>query len=233
MKIYLFILSLLMIAFISGCVSINSLQSGRTIDKGNLEIAGSLTSGEFTPNSPSLKSAIDYVQYDYVPVFEATAKYGLYDNFDLALKLNTAGFVMGQVKYQFLGSKKTLFAGSVGADFGAFPVWTIFGVIDTYISVPLYISFHPKDDICLYITPRYSYSSLNFFDQTNDSLNGTSEYLSYGAFSYGLIIGKKNKLMIEVTHSQNNGFKPTQVAIGFSSTFDMKNKKWYKRYFGE
>lgn len=222
-----------MLGLTSSCVSINSLQSGRTIDKGNLEIVGSLASGEFTPNSPSLKEAIDYVQYDYVPVFEATAKYGLCENLDLALKLNTAGFVMGQVKYQFFGTKKTLFAVSVGADFGAFPVWTMFGVIDTYISVPLYLSFHPKDDFCLFLTPRYSYSSLKYFDQTNDSLNGTSKYSNYFAFSYGMVIGKKNKLMIEITHSQNNGFKPTQIAIGFSSTFDMKNKRWYKKYFGE
>src|SRR5450759_1560585 len=127
MKILLFIM-FLCLAFLSSCVSINSLQSGRTIDKGNLEIAGGLTTGEYNPNSLGLEEDDDY-NYDYLPIFEFGAKYGIFENFDLALKFNTAGFVLGQVKYQFLGTKKTLFAGSVGADFGSFPVWAMFSVI--------------------------------------------------------------------------------------------------------
>lgn len=229
----LFFSIFLSLAFLSSCVSINSLQSGRTIDKGNLEIAGGLTSGEYNPNSPILKEVTDYVNYNYVPILEASAKYGITENLDFAFKINTTGFMMGQVKYQFLGTKKTLFAGSVGADFGVFPLWVIYGLLDSYVSVPLYLSFHPMDDFCLYVTPRYSYSSLSFFHHESDTLDNSSECLSYAAFSYGMVIGKKNKLKIEITHSQNNGFKPTQVAIGFSSTFDMKNKKWYKKYFGE
>lgn len=231
MKILLFIM-FLCLAFLSSCVSINSLQSGRTIDKGNLEIAGGLTSGEYTPNSLGLEEDDDY-NYDYVPMLEFGAKYGISENFDLALKFNTAGFVMGQIKYQFLGNKSSLFAAGIGADFGSFPVWALFSVMDSYISVSLYLSIHPTEDICLYVTPRYSYSSIIFFNADGDSLVSPAEPLSYFAFSYGMVIGKKNKLKIEITHSQNNGFKPTQIAIGFSSTFDMKNKKWYKKYFGE
>lgn len=88
MKIFLSIVSAFMFAFISGCVSINSLQSGRTIDKGSLEIAGGLTNGEYNPNSLGLDEKDDYFYYDYVPILEASAKYGLTENFDLALRLN-------------------------------------------------------------------------------------------------------------------------------------------------
>lgn len=229
MKSFISIALVFFVISLSGCVSLNSLQSGRTLGKGNANLESSLTIGKYAQNSAGLQEG----DYDNVPMVEVGAKYGISENLDLSLRLNSASLLTGQIKYQFIGDKASMFATSIGADASIFTLLGIIHFQDYYLSVPLYLSIHPSDKFCIYLTPRYSFSSFYEFEQDKDSVYKPAQNLTYGSFSYGIMIGKKNKFIFEITHSQNRYFEPTQVSFGFTSTFDMKNTKLYKSLYGK
>lgn len=220
MKIYLFLSLGFLLLFTTACVNTNSLQSGRTLGKGEGESIVSFAEGAWSHNSQGFEDGLG----NYIPMVEVGSNYGVAENLDLAYRLNSVGFLSGQIKFQFLGDKESFFASSIGGDLGL-SAFTLFGHIIQYrVSIPLYLSFHPSDELCVFLTPRYTLSSVYDFAQKPGSDWEPPQNLNYAAFSYGIMIGSTNKFVFEFTHSAGNLLIPNQFAFGFKRTFSLKKR---------
>jgi hypothetical protein len=236
MKIYLYIVLVLFMVLLTGCVSLSSLQSGRTLGKGKRELATNINFGEYQTSTahellPELKN---------IPIIEFAGTVGVRDNLDLSFKFNTAFNLTGQIKYQFIGDKKSLIASSIGGDAGfnmGSPGSGIF--LDFYLSIPLYLSIHPTEKLAFYLTPRLCHSTfLIAGDPIGDGeIYKETKHLNYAAFTYGIMFGKTQRFMIEISHSQMYNWKPTQVAVGFAFEVDaskvFSNSPQYPYYRGK
>lgn len=223
MKIYLLTLLVSILATFSSCISPNSLQSGRTVGKGKMDMTVSMTEGQYNDHFVDEKN-----RFDYIPIFEGSMKYGLFENFDISCKFSTASFASAQAKLQFLGNKKSLFAASIGADAGFIIVSEEIGYWQT--SIPLYLSIHPTDKFAIYVTPRYCRSNRYKSVTTEGPGYINDGYWKYIDLSYGLIFGKEKRFMIEITHSGRNSFRPMQVSFGFA--FDVDASDFIQPYQG-
>jgi hypothetical protein len=220
----------LFMVLLTGCISPNSLQSGRTIGKGKMDVTYSVTEGQYNDHFVDEKN-----RFDYIPIFEGSMKYGVCENFDISCKFSTASFASAQVKLQFLGNKKSLFAASVGADAGIIIISE--EITYWHTSIPLYLSIHPTDKFAIYITPRYCHSNRLLSNTAQGYGYINDGYWNYIDLSYGLIFGKQNRFMIEITHSERNSFKPMQVSFGFAFDIDVSkvfsNNPQYPYYRGK
>jgi len=204
-----FFLALIM----SGCISITSLQSGRTVGKGNVEVAASATYGNYS------KYSIDWEEYNNLPIAEVGGNFGLNDNLDIGLNINSIFTISSNLKCQFIGNKSSLFASSLGTEAGISFLMIGNSVLYYYYSIPLYLSYHPSENISLFITPRYGKSFIESPGSDNYP-DFQSIKTNHFGFSYGFSFGNKNKIVLELSNfNKTKLYIPTHISLGYVYTF--------------
>jgi len=147
-----------MALLLSGCVSMSTMQTGRTVGQGNSEVnvGGSGVKYAFVLGIEELDTASVSA-----PMLEADFRYGVTDKLDIGGKVSLLGTSGLYGKYQFLGDRESVLAGSVGAGFSYLQLGAESGIDETSFSifdftVPVYFSVHPVKWIGIYATPRYT-----------------------------------------------------------------------------
>ena len=195
----------------SGCLSLPTLQTGRTVGKNNVDVSLNGSYGKYSQNS-----VLDFEgEFDYKPVFGIRGNYGITQRIDLGFNLDQTSFVGPSFKYQFLGDQNSLLASSIGVEggvlFGAF----LFGNFTNYLTIPLYTSTHPTEHLAIHFTPRFVYTSEYIFASPTEGSLGLASKLSFFTNTYGFVVGKNNKVALEISSHRGHFFKPSQISIGY------------------
>lgn len=173
---------------LSGCLSMSSLQTGRTMGKG--EFGGGIAGGTFAvgvdnKDDTLTQQALGLDRLES-PFGEIYVKYGITDRLDVGGKLTLIGTGNVDIKYRFLGSNESKGAISAGMSIGTVSVndQTIFDV-----HVPVYLSFHPSNWFAIYSTPRYVLrniegTSSNWFGLTGGVRIGGKKFGVFGEYTY-------------------------------------------------
>jgi hypothetical protein len=208
----------LAIYMLPSCVSMTSLQTARTMEKG--EFGGGFGGGMVNAEINSGTETFDLK----APFMEASARYGITDKLDAGAKITLIGTSGLDVKYQFLGDKQSLLAGSVGTGFGYLSLSSGSGdniskSVITDINVPVSFSIHPKEWFAFYASPRYTLR-LNSYNNTVNGVDdkGSSNSNWYG-ITTGIRLGKKVGFLVEYSYYLNDtdGTPPlTQFAAGLA-----------------
>lgn len=188
--------SWILLPMILGCSMMSSMQTGRTMKKGDVGLG--IGYGSLIENDGSKI----FSNYHF---WELNLRYGLFKNFDFGLEF--VGYLPTtlDVKYQFAGTDSSLFACSIGLGFTIHSVQLRFREVG--FLVPLYSSFHPAKEVALFLSPRvYHY---------HDSMN----WITYAGLSTGFRLGGACALILEYdifkiisTHSKS----VSQVLVGLS-----------------
>lgn len=184
-QIGLFIIGLAL--FNIGCASLTGYQDGKTIGKDNGEVMASLNYSQspdlvnLNDNKDSFGVNLPYLSF---PNIEISGRYGVLENLDISMKVNTNINLSVGGKYQFIGDKSSEYALAAGLDIATFGLlgglWNL--------QIPVYGSYHPKNNISLYVSPRYVYQFSQF--------GGISGW-NYLGGNFGVLFGKKNKFGID------------------------------------
>jgi hypothetical protein len=198
---------------LSGCLSLSTIQTGKTIGEDNVELALSGSYGRF-----SQISVLDNEgDFDNQPLISVSGQYGVSDRVDIGLRFNQNTFVGPTVKWQIMGNKESTFAGSIGLDIGFNFFAFVFGNFTYYTTIPLYLSYHPKNSISFYLTPRYLITSEYIF--VDQSINpGKGDTYSLFGGSYGIILGDKHKIALEASNFGKKLYRPSMLTLGYIYT---------------
>jgi len=182
---------LILLGFSLGsCMTNLSMQTGRTLEQGEVQVtAGSTNIGAY--KNESTKSNQTQTETNLSSLDPGTTfgrlKVGVGNNTDVGLTLGfssvLSGSIEGEVKHQFIGNKNDLFAVSAGLKIG---LAGALGLGSINYTIPIYASIHPTEYVSFYTSPRFKSvsfteilggtSSTNFFGLVN-GLN-----LSYSSF---------------------------------------------------
>jgi len=165
---------IIIVLILTGCSMMSSLQTGRTMKKGDVGLAigyGSL-----------LQSDGSNIFSDF-HFWELNLRYGLFRNFDVGLEFVAYIPTTLDVKYQFVGTDNSLFAGSIGLGFTIQSAQ--YGFREIGLLAPLYTSFHPFKEVAIFLSPRiYHY---------HDNMN----WHTYAGLSTGFRLGGALALVLE------------------------------------
>jgi hypothetical protein len=158
---------------LGGCVSLSSMQTARTVQKGTaMGSAGigyehtKFTSYSSDPDTKDLQRAIEVLP---MPIIEGGIRYGVAENFDIGGKLSLLpGSLSASGKYMLMGRKsKTALATGLNLDYGSFKTSSSSSstqeaqstkvdykltIIDA--SVPFYTSYDINNVFSVFLTPR-------------------------------------------------------------------------------
>lgn len=218
MRAFLFLI--IIPSFLCGCLSFPTMQSGRTVGKNNLEVGVSGTYGKYSQNSLFDEEG----DLDYKPVIGFRWQFGVLERLDIGLNIDQTSFLGPTIKYQYIGNQDSRFASSIGLEAGFNSVAFLFGDFTHYVTVPLYTSFHPTDYFSFYLTPRYIYISEYIFAHPTGGQLGAGDHYNRIGGSYGLQIGNKHKIGLEVSNFGSDFYNPTQFSVGYSYTIRSKEK---------
>lgn len=160
---------LLAIVLLGSCVSMSTMQTGRTVGEGNseLNIGGSVVKLEtiFDTDTTDLNGGL----------LEGDFRYGITDKLDAGLKISLLGTSGLYGKYQLVGDQESKFALSAGLSAGYLNITTGEGddeVSNTTVdvAVPVFASVHPTEWLSIYAAPRYT---LRFGGGTSNWYGGT------------------------------------------------------------
>lgn len=142
---------------------------------------------------------------------------GVTERLDIGLEPDLSTLVSWQAKYQVLGTKTSLFAGSIAAEGGLAVLPSLIAGPYYTFSVPFTLSYHPStDDFYGYVQPVYYFSQRQI--RTGKQL--TEKYTAYGlGISYGFAIGTKNRFSLEIGHYDDLIHMPFQVTVGYTASF--------------
>lgn len=176
---------LLMILVLNSCASLTGYQDGRSVGEGNGEVGVSLNLSQ----SPNFGDLEDSIGISDVPTFrfpniETAGRYGVAEKLDVIFKVNTNLNLGIGAKFQVVGDRSSQFALGIGAEAGTFGL--VSGLWN--VQIPLYTSFHPKENFSIYASPRYIYQF---------STVGDIEGLNYLGGNFGLLFGNKHKFGID------------------------------------
>ena len=195
----------------NSCVSLSTLQSGRTLGKHGTELGVHYIGGKYS-------QILDNSE-DHAPVIGLKMQFGLTKNFDLGFSADYTSMISAHLKYQFLGSKTSLFAVSGGFETGFNFAGLLSGLSINYLTVPLYSSFHPQKYIALYYSPRYIFASdYQYASESKDPM-GLRDRANLFGNSSGFSFGTKHKVLFEIQHFDKVILKPTGFAIGYRFQF--------------
>lgn len=197
-KILLFKLStvfkqiLLALIFLSytGCYTLNSHQTGKTVGKGNQTYQ--LLYG--LAGVPSFKDENNWGTSGLM-LPQSLIIFGLADKFDIGftIGLNKSGLL---TKYQFVGNQKSRFAVATGlSGFVGLNEYTILSNQSYYsFELPVYLSYEIDTEFTIYMTPCISYINGNqrsYYSRSEVTLLDNDLY-------EGLILGVSSKLTDEI-----------------------------------
>lgn len=190
------------------CVTVNQIEDGKTVGKDKGEFGVSIHNGG---------KVSDLALQDTVfglPSVELIGKYGLSDRLEIGGKIDASGNIGLSTKFQFLGNQTSIIASSLGVDFGGnvFPYVVVEG-IGYYLSLNSNNSIHVHEKVCIFMNPKYLFSG---FPQFNPKRSENYKSIFY---TYGLIIGQKNRFGIGITHGKTMLSKPRHYGFNYSLRF--------------
>ncbi|MBI2891803.1 MAG: hypothetical protein HYY13_13600 [Nitrospirae bacterium] len=175
---------------LGGCASMSALQSGRTLEQGEVTVvgAGGFTGVRIESDDPT-EEDINAIW----PNVETMVRLGVLPSLDVGIKWFASG-ALADAKYQFYGrdpkSDVALSAG-FGFDYSSADI----GWYDVYL--PLFASYDPSPSLSLYASPRYVLRAAGSFGNQN----------LVGAVA-GLGLGTSHRVFIEAGYL-------TDVGVGF------------------
>jgi hypothetical protein len=203
------------------------MQTGKTLGQDVYEINVNGSYGKFSEISVLDSAGV----LNNKPLVGVNLHYGALDKLNVGISINQALFLAGNLKYQFIGNLESRFASSLGFNAGFNFGAVLFGNFSSYVSVPIYFSYHPSKLISIYLTPRYIATSQYLFSSPNKNtkLGYQRELYRFGG-AYGVIIGDRHKVALEVSNFSKDLIHPTQFSVGYLYTFGEKNKPQKKSW---
>lgn len=168
------------------CASLTGFQDGRTLGEG----VGEVNISANISQSPFFTDIVESKNNDFIPIIlfpniELGGRYGIASDLDLTLQVNTNFNLDAGLKYQLVGDRISKYALSSGFKIGTFGL--ISGLWN--FQIPLYSSFHPKDNLAFYLSPKYVYQF---------STIGTLVGWNYIGGNSGVLFGSKNKIGLDI-----------------------------------
>jgi hypothetical protein len=200
---------------LTGCNTINTFQTGRSLGKSNYELAASATFIKDFENTYDINVKRN------TPFWVMNGAYGISDNLDIGCKFGIGNSLSPFIKRQFIGDKNSFFASSLALETGINLSYLSSGNFDYYVTSPLIMSIHPKDYLSFYLSPRYIFSTTKVYASVDPTADRKDNASTFGS-SLGVIFGKKYKIAFEVSSFNNTMWKPTQFSIGLIFT-DLRN----------
>lgn len=162
----------------SGCISISSMQTAKTTEKGQFSGSFGLGTDLYTLNeNPDTKNK-------FVIAPEGAVRLGLSDKVDVGAKLFMLGAAF-DTKYNFHQSEDEKWAFAAGLMFD--------DQIEQFdfrgIYVPMYASIHPSEKFAAYLNPRIGFRYWNTYKEIA---------FGYGG-SFGVKYGKKVSFFVETS----------------------------------
>lgn len=193
------------------CVSVSGFHTGRTIE----EKSGEISLGLNLTRSPDFfNDTEEDIPNVFFPILELGGRYGVAKNIDVGLRVNSALNFLIDGKFQVVGDQESEFAVALGAGFGGFGIVSSAGALLNF-QVPVYTSFHPKENIHIYFSPRY-------IGQFGTTIGESTGLINYLGGNTGVLFGTKTKFGIDlgVFNISENGdnINTTLINIGFGVT---------------
>lgn len=221
-KNYIYSLSFFfIIVLFSSCASLTGFQDGRAVGEGNGEAMISLNASQ-SPSFIDLEETIDGTTGEtfdiprfLFPNIELGGRYGIADDLDVTLKLNTNLNISAGIKYQILGDRFSKYALGTGLEVGSFGLIT--GLFNTQI--PLYASIHPTESFAFYLSPRFIYQF--------SSIGGLIGW-NYIGGNTGLLFGSKHKFGLDFGYYQVGTSSTARiglVTVGIGGKFFFGNNE--------
>ncbi len=200
----------------SSCATIAGFHTGRTVgeDVGQISTTFNVTR---TADYDSDTSGETDVGASFL---ELGGRYGVSEKVDVGVRMNTFLNFLIDGKIQLVGDQQSPFALAVGAGFGGIGLFSS-GVGLFNFQLPVYASFHPKEKLHLYVSPRY-------IMQFSTTIDDTSTVIDYGGFNIGALFGYKNQFGIDIgvygLSARDADFSASLVNIGFGMLFHFSGK---------
>lgn len=208
-------------AFMSGCVSMSSLQTARVTEPGEFGVG--LSAG-YVNTEIDLGDDAEPIGLS-APYFELAGRFGITERLDLGARLGLIGTAGLDLKYQFIGDNESPFASSAGfgvsyvsisssSSSGETSTESESNLID--LTFPVTFSYHPTDFLGLYVAPKYVLRLNNY------TVDGVSDSQSSGwlGATAGIRLGRKNALFAEYSYfgsgSYDTPFGQFMVGVGFN-----------------
>ena len=164
----------ILIPMLIGCSMMSSMQTGRTLKKGDVGLGigyGSV-----------MESDGSNIFSDY-HFWEMNLRYGLFKHFDVGIEFMAYMPTTLDVKYQFAGTDSSLFASSIGLGMTIHSYQFRFREVGFLL--PLYTSFHPAREVAVFLSPRVYYYHDNM------------SWITYAGLSTGFRLGGTCALILE------------------------------------
>lgn len=214
-----------------GCVSLTSIETGRTVGRGEFDLTLSVTSGDYSEASIGGPNDDDPEDHDarwdesyagnYYPVVEVSGTGGIGERTDLGVRVNSALFVSTRIKQQLVGSKTSLLAASVGARAGINLGAALVGAVAyTHGSLPVYVSLHPADEIAFYAIPQYAVTTVSASVAPSGTGRSSPSTWDYFGLVGGVTYGTKHRIAVEAAHVSGHDRVLAQVSVGFTIRID-------------
>lgn len=199
------------ILFLSSCASVSGFNTGRVVEEKGGEISLGLN---FTRTPDFTVDSSELIPNVFLPVLELGGRYGIADKIDIGLRVNSALNFLIDGKFQLVGDQESEFALAVGAGFGGFGIVTGGGALLNF-QIPVYTSYHPKENIHIYLSPRY-------IGQFGTTFGESSGLLNYLGGNTGVLFGTKTKFGIDLglfrIKEKTENFSSRLVNIGIGVT---------------
>lgn len=218
-----FALAIIIVALAS-CASISGFQTGRTVGAESGEIMFSIN-GTQSPDFDELDDA-DSVNVDndfriFAPNIELGGRYGISEKVDFGIRANTNLNILADVKVQVVGDQESPFALATGFGLGMFGFVSTSGGLFNF-QIPVYASYHPADNVDLYVSPRY-------IGQWGTTFGESSGLLNYFGANVGFLTGRKTKFGVDIAYfglnNADTGYDDTLFQIGFGMKFKLGGNK--------
>ena len=193
-----------MAVLFSNCASLTGFQDGRTVGKDRADLTASLNFSQ-SPDFDDWEDLGDSLDSDipdfFFPNIEFGGRYGVAENVDINLKINSNLNLNVGAKVQVFGDRESQTALALGIDVGTFGL--ISGLWN--VQIPLSFSVHPSERFTWYLSPRYIYQFTAY--------TGAENGLNYFGGNTGIFFGNRHKFGIDVGY-HNVGSSNTDGSIG-------------------
>jgi len=202
----------------NSCASISGFQTGRTVGAESGEIMFSVN-GTRTPDFDEISENSDSIDSGdfsiFAPTLEIGGRYGVTDRIDFGIRANTNLNIYADVKFQLVGDQESPVAVATGFGLGLFGFITGTGGLYNF-QIPLYASFHPTDNLDLYVAPRY-------VGQWGTAFGKSSGLINYFGTNVGFLMGRRTKYGVDIGYyglsNSDTGFNDSLFQIGFGMKF--------------
>lgn len=198
----------------NSCATLTGFNTGRTVGKDQGEVALSLNFAN-VPEFQESEEVNEVLKQIVIPLVELGGRYGVAENVDIGIRINTALNFLVDTKIQLVGGQDGPFALSTGVGLGAFGVVSGAGMLLNF-QVPLYTSYHPSETFAIYLSPRY-------IGQFGTNFQESSGMLNYFGANTGFETGRKVRFGLDIGYyslwNQNEGLNSNILQLGIGMKF--------------